>query len=156
MDDLARVGRPGGPGARVVGALLFGLSNRMRRRPRQPRDEEPRNPDTRVETRDAPLWLIGCLAGIAASLIVVVVVALRLIFPHAVQDQPKQLSAPMPEPRLQTSPVMDMRTYRADAETKLHSYGWVDRDRGIAREPIDEAMKRLVERGIPDWPGAKP
>ncbi|MBP2292629.1 hypothetical protein [Azospirillum rugosum] len=147
MDDMAR----------VAGALLFGLSNRMTRRRRlRPQDEEPRNADTRVETRDAPLWLIGCLAGIAVSLIVVVVVALRLIFPHAVQDQPKQLAAPMPEPRLQTSPVMDMRAYRAEAERKLHSYGWVDRDRGIAREPIDEAMRRLAERGIPDWPGAKP
>lgn len=160
MDDVARIGRPPGPAKRFAGqaaALLFGAwrLTARRRHDRRPPPEEPRNPDTRVESSDAPLWVIGLLAGIAVSLIVVAVVALRLIFPHAVQDQPRQLATPMPDPRLQVSPVTDMRAYRAEAEKRLHSYGWVDQEKGIAREPIDEAMRRLAERGLPDWPGAK-
>ncbi len=157
MDDVARIGRPPGPAKRLAGqaaALLFGAwrLTARRRGGHRPPPEEPRNPGTRVETSDAPLWVIGLLAGIAVSLIVVVVVTLRLIFPHAVQDQPKQLATPMPEPRLQISPVTDMRAYRAEAERRLHSYGWVDQRAGIARVPIDDAMRRLAERGIPDWP----
>ncbi|WP_448206943.1 hypothetical protein [Azospirillum sp. sgz302134] len=156
MDDLARMNRSGGVGARVAGvaaALLFGLSKRGHR---PPPEEDAGNPDTRVETRDTPLWVIGLLAGLAAGLIVLVVVALMFVFPDATRDQPKGLVTAMPEPQLQTKPAADMRAYRAEAERRLNSYGWVDRQQGVARVPINEAMRRVAEQGIPDWPGAKP
>jgi DNA-binding GntR family transcriptional regulator len=36
------------------------------------------------------------------------------------------------------------------AETAiLHSYGWVDRDAGIVRIPIERAIEILAERGLP-------
>lgn len=159
MDDVARIARPPGAARRVAGqaaALLFGawrLTGRRARRPQGP--SEPRNEDTRSESTDAPLWGIGLLAGIAVSLIALAAGGLLLVFPHAVQDQPKALTTPMPAPTLQTDPAADMRAYRAEAERRLHSYGWVDRDRGIARVPIEDAMRHVAERGIPDWPGVK-
>jgi hypothetical protein len=54
-----------------------------------------------------------------------------------------------PEPRLQTHPRQDLRDLRSAEDTVLTSYGWVDRNAGIARIPIGEAMKLTVERGLP-------
>ena len=31
----------------------------------------------------------------------------------------------------------------------LESYGWVDKNAGVVRIPIDEAMKLTLERGLP-------
>ena len=54
-----------------------------------------------------------------------------------------------PEPRLQTNPRQDLRDLRSAEDTVLTSYGWVDKNAGIARIPIREAMKLTVKRGLP-------
>lgn len=54
-----------------------------------------------------------------------------------------------PEPRLQTNPRQDLADLRAAEERILSSYGWVDRNAGIVRIPIEEAMRLVVERGLP-------
>ncbi|KAA0589133.1 hypothetical protein J2848_005116 [Azospirillum lipoferum] len=107
---------------------------------------------TRFETRDTPPWLFPLLGGLAAGLIGIVVVSLLLIFPDAAKDQNHALTTPMPEPRLQTDPAADLKRYKAEAMERLTGYGWADREHGIAHIPIDEAMHRVAERGIADWP----
>jgi len=54
-----------------------------------------------------------------------------------------------PEPRLQTHPREDLRDLRAREDEILGSYGWVDRNAGVVRIPIDAAMKLTLERGLP-------
>jgi hypothetical protein len=54
-----------------------------------------------------------------------------------------------PEPRLQTNPRQDLEDLRAAEQELLTTYGWVDRNAGIVRIPIDEAMKLVVQRGLP-------
>ena len=54
-----------------------------------------------------------------------------------------------PEPRLQINPRQDLRDLRSAEDTMLTGYGWVDKNAGIARIPIGEAMKLMVERGLP-------
>jgi hypothetical protein len=54
-----------------------------------------------------------------------------------------------PEPRLQTNPRQDLRNMRKEEDDILGSYGWVDRNDGVVRIPIGEAMKLVVERGLP-------
>jgi hypothetical protein len=54
-----------------------------------------------------------------------------------------------PEPRLQTHPRQDLRDLRSAEDTVLAGYGWVDKNAGIARIPIGEAMRLTVERGLP-------
>jgi hypothetical protein len=63
-----------------------------------------------------------------------------------------------PEPRLQANPRGELRDLRAAEDQLLTSYGWVDRDAGIIRIPIDVAMRLTVQRGLPTRPatGAKP
>lgn len=54
-----------------------------------------------------------------------------------------------PEPRLQEHPREDLSELRAGEDRVLHSYGWVDREAGIVRIPIEDAMRLTVERGLP-------
>ena len=54
-----------------------------------------------------------------------------------------------PEPRLQTSPRTDLRTFRAVEDAVLDSYQWADKTAGTVRIPISEAMKLVVQRGLP-------
>lgn len=51
-----------------------------------------------------------------------------------------------PLPRLQEQPFTDVRALHAEQERLLGSYGWVDRQAGVVRIPIDEAMRLFVER----------
>jgi hypothetical protein len=46
-----------------------------------------------------------------------------------------------PEPRLQEAPALDLAKLRAAEDALLQGYGWVDRERGVVRIPIDEAMR---------------
>jgi hypothetical protein len=53
-----------------------------------------------------------------------------------------------PEPRLQSVPVKDMEDLRARETSVLSSYGWVDRQAGVGRIPIDRAVDLLLEAGL--------
>jgi hypothetical protein len=54
-----------------------------------------------------------------------------------------------PEPRLEPYPLAPRLRLRAEEEEILTTYGWVDKDRGLVRVPIDRAMELLVQRGLP-------
>jgi hypothetical protein len=49
-----------------------------------------------------------------------------------------------PDPQLQVSPALDLQKYRAAEQDLLTSYDWVDREKGIVRIPVDDAMKLFV------------
>jgi len=59
-----------------------------------------------------------------------------------------------PQPRLQSSPPIDLRDMRAAEDQLLHAYSWVDRDKGVVRMPIDRAMDILAQRGLAARPAA--
>jgi hypothetical protein len=54
-----------------------------------------------------------------------------------------------PEPRLQTTPREDLEQLRAQEDQMLNSYGWVDKNTGVVRIPIAEAMRLTLQRGLP-------
>ena len=54
-----------------------------------------------------------------------------------------------PMPNLQKQPFKDIYTLRQAETEKLTSYGWVDKDGGIARIPIDRAMELMLQKGFP-------
>ena len=51
-----------------------------------------------------------------------------------------------PAPLLQTAPQVERAAYFAEKARLTGSYGWVDRQAGIARIPVDEAMRLLAAR----------
>src|ERR1051325_6769012 len=54
-----------------------------------------------------------------------------------------------PGPNLQKQPFKDIYNLRQGENEKLSSYGWVDKDGGVTRIPIDRAMEVLLQRGFP-------
>ena len=58
-------------------------------------------------------------------------------------------------PLLQPAPQPDRVDYFAEKRRLTGSYGWVDRQAGIARIPLDEAMRLLAARGGAAVPAAR-
>ena len=111
-----------------------------------------RNPETDYERRDLPLAAYAAAAIGLTLLLVMAPVAIRIGYPTIRNDVDRRLAAVPLAPRLQTNPPQDLAAYLAEQQTLLDSYGWIDRDKGIAREPIDAAMKRLVHEGSNEFP----
>jgi hypothetical protein len=51
-----------------------------------------------------------------------------------------------PQPHLQISPQGDLEELHRQENEILTSYGWIDREKAIARIPIDRAMQVFLER----------
>lgn len=85
---------------------------------------------------------LGIVAFVGASL-----AGLWLYYRSEVPGPVAQAPRAFPGPQLQQNPGGDLARFLADQRHRLQGYGWVDRDRGIARMPIGEAMRRLADRG---------
>ena len=106
---------------------------------------------------------IVAVFGFGAGLMVVAAIVLLLMFvlfryfegreaarvPPAYPLAISSESRVPPEPRLQTDPRQDLSDLRAREDDLLRSYSWVDRNAGVVRIPIDEAIKLTLERGLP-------
>ena len=72
------------------------------------------------------------------------------------EKPPATPAARFPQPQLQANAAADLVKIQAGEEEILSSYGWVDRNAGVVRMPIDRAMQRIAERGVPVWPAPPP
>jgi hypothetical protein len=109
------------------------------------------------EQRDANVRTLGYFGLVLFGVIALTLIAMRITFFHFAKSQ--QLGPPPtpfenaralpPAPRLQFQPQVDLKNYREGQEEILRSYGWVDKQNGIVRIPIDRAMSLLLERGLP-------
>jgi hypothetical protein len=125
-----------------------------------PHATDPVHPKVRFEKRDADtsgVLLFGAVLVMAAIIGHVIVwgVLRSLEKREAARTPPlpgiaKELpSFPedlgrIPEPRLQIRDIDDMAALRRQENAKLEGKpAWVDRDKGIVRIPIQEAMRRL-------------
>ena len=57
-----------------------------------------------------------------------------------------------PEPRLVDNERTELNGFRYGEEEKLNSYGWVDKNAGIAHIPIEQAMQSIAQKGLPTTP----
>jgi hypothetical protein len=129
--------------------------------------EHHANPEVSHEHSDVN---IRAILGFGAGLIVIAIVIHLLIYvlfgyfngrenvkaPAEYPLAAAQRDREPPEPRLQTDPRQDLADLRAKEAEQLTSYGWVDRNAGIVRIPIDAAMRLTLERGLPARPQGKP
>lgn len=68
---------------------------------------------------------------------------------HVAKSDPNSAGSPQ-----SSSEVNELaRVHQRDAAL-LSTYGWVDRQAGIVRIPIDRAMEILSQRGLPSSPGS--
>ncbi|MGH9660408.1 MAG: hypothetical protein ACRD96_17795 [Bryobacteraceae bacterium] len=54
-----------------------------------------------------------------------------------------------PEPRLQITPLPDLKKFRDDEDALLASYAWIDPGKGVVRIPVDRAMELVAREGLP-------
>ena len=53
-------------------------------------------------------------------------------------------------PKIQADPHAALIALRKSEDSVLTSYGWSNKDSGIARVPIDRAMEMLAKKGLPN------
>ena len=105
------------------------------------------------------LALVAALfAGVVAVSAGVLGLALQLFRGELREERPPPAPLDLvdlvpPEPRLQVEPVEELAEVLAPQFELLASYGWVDREAGLARIPIERAMAILAERGWPEVAG---
>ena len=127
---------------------------------------ETDNPGVLHEESDVNVRaILGFGAGLFAVLVVVGVVVWLLFgildrsqmsttppaYPLAVGQELRE----PPEPRLQRTPRLDLQNFRTSEDQLLNSYQWVDKNAGVVRIPIGEAMKLTVQRGLPVRPAGE-
>lgn len=126
---------------------------------REPREPHLRGSAPTGEDRDLhPAWVIGFGGGIAALILVGVAICaillgglrgdLRKTYPRLPPIPEAHRPTEFPEPRLQVTPRLDMRDYREREELLLRSYGWSDREGGLAHIPIGRAIDLYAARGL--------
>jgi hypothetical protein len=107
-----------------------------------------------ISVRGIVLFSLGLLSTVILTLL-----AMRLMFGaflagEVAKDPPRSpladrnLSRLPPAPRLQTAPEEELRRLRAEEEETLRSYGWIDREAGRVRIPIERAMDLIAARGL--------
>jgi hypothetical protein len=99
--------------------------------------------------------LIGAVAAFGALVIVSGIAAWFLVKDWAeTGNLPERPSQPVPAvgPLLQISPPQDLAVLRAREDKLLHGTEWIDRDKGLARIPVEKAMELLVKRANPPAP----
>jgi hypothetical protein len=102
------------------------------------------------------------VVGAGLALLVIVVFsffAMQWLFEHlaareATRSEPNPLASRYarelpPLPRLQAEPIEDLISLREAEDAVLLRYGWLDRDRGVVRLPIERALQILAEQGLP-------
>jgi hypothetical protein len=74
----------------------------------------------------------------------------RDVMPSAIMlGQPRKLP---PEPRLQSDEAGDLDKLHQNEDAILQTYGWVDRNAGIVRIPVERALDIVAARGLPSVP----
>lgn len=103
-----------------------------------------RQPDAH-ESYAVAAGMLHWSAAVLAGSLLAVLLGMVALYRWAQPPTPVPASLP-PAPRLQPDPAADLAAERAQQQSRLQGYAWVDREAGIARIPIGRAMALLVER----------
>ena len=133
-------------------------------------DDDLFNPETHHESSDVPVRPLFWFVAIFIVLSVVSHVGLWFLYKAFVKSEqkrqdpvqtmvarPADAAVPKNQPLLQPfpradvppqrqTPVTDLVDMRASEDKVLHNYGWVDKQRGIVRIPIEQAKVLMAQR----------
>jgi len=122
-------------------------------------------PGSTYEHTDASVWIIVKLLFWLALSAVIIHVGLGLLYALLIEraEEPGEPRYPLaatqgeqlpPTPRLQQFPNKEFYEFRIGEEAFLEGYGWMNKEAGVAHIPIEDAMRLVVERGLPSRPPA--
>lgn len=80
------------------------------------------------------------------------VIAPRMTFGPPKEKLEERIRKPGPEqPLIQSNAttLMDMREFMAKQQTLISTYDWTDRKKGYVRIPVEDALKRVAQQGLP-------
>jgi hypothetical protein len=103
------------------------------------------------ERSDVGARLLASLAAGIAFFLLVTPFLLAALYPQAVRQPNVGVLTQPPPPRLQLDPPADLVALRKAEAVRLSGYGWIEREQGIVRAPIDRALALIAERGLPGW-----
>ena len=138
-------------------------------------DHDLFNAETHHESSDVPIRPLWWAIGIFVVFAIVTHIVLGLMYkgfvaaerkrmdpPETTVASPANADVPQNQPLLQpfpqtsadgaaippqaSTPVTDMQAMRAQEDAVLGHYGWVDRQQGIVRIPIEEAKSLMAAR----------
>jgi hypothetical protein len=111
------------------------------------------------EVRDVNLRNLIRLSLILIVVVVIVFVLIGLLYSFLNYNQIARSGPPPPlleeaqglppGPLLQRDPEVDMQEMTTEQDAILNSYGWVDKEAGVVRIPIERALELTLERGLP-------
>src|SRR5580658_8999835 len=109
------------------------------------------------ETRDVNVAALLKFAVSLAVILFIVSYGMRWTFTYFAKTQnlgpaatPFENERTIPPlPRLQVAPQKEIHDYWESQQGIVDSYGWVDRQNGVVRIPVDRAMRILLQRGLP-------
>jgi hypothetical protein len=103
------------------------------------------------ETRDVPFRPLAI--GLAILFVAVGGILGLAAWLYPESDAAVPLAQPrFPQPRLQPAPDVDYAQFHREQLQTLNSAGWTDASHQTVRVPIETAMRKLAQDGIPDWP----
>jgi hypothetical protein len=125
-------------------------------------DDEYREtpPGSTYEHTDANVWVIVRFLFWLAISAVIIHVGLGLLYALLIEraEETGEARYPLvatqeerlpPTPRLQQFPAKEVYEFRVGEEAFLEGYGWMNKEAGIVHIPIEDAMRLMVERGLP-------
>jgi hypothetical protein len=127
---------------------------------------EPLHEPNAVSISGVVKFLVGLSAGIVVTALAVWGL-LHYFDARKAREAPSPsplATGPMlpPEPRLQgapgsaSSPSEDIMRFREREDQMLDSYGWIDRQNGVIRIPIEQAKQLILQRGLMVTPPKAP
>jgi hypothetical protein len=123
-------------------------------------------PSSGYEREDASvraIILTGAALAIGSVIVALIVYGIFWYFAHhplsTAVENPMELANPEarrpPAPRIEEHPADEVQQLRRQEDLILGTYGWTDKDAGVARIPIDRAMDLALQRGLPSSAGGK-
>jgi hypothetical protein len=104
--------------------------------------EQARREEHGVATTQVVWIALGFLVAVGIS-----VLALLAYFHATVRGGLATSPRVFPGPELQADPRGNLRQLQLQQNAQLQGYAWTDRERGIARIPIEDAMALVAARG---------
>jgi len=124
-------------------------------------------PEMRHESTDADIWAVTKFAIVLLILCVATLAVVFAVFryfegqyggvlPRASQSTVVDARHRPPAPQLEVTEVADLAAQRAAEQQILSTYGWMDREHGIVRIPITQAIGLLAASHLPSRQAEKP
>jgi hypothetical protein len=125
------------------------------------------HPEPHIEATDINAWAVGKFAIALILLSIFSLAGLFALFRYFIQSSggplPSILRGPEidarkrpPAPQLEVTEPLDLAREHAAEDKLLNSYGWVDRPKGVVRIPIERAIDRVAQQGLPTRTQAPP